>query len=297
MKTLELENVHRAYSSGTDVLKGVGFSLEEGEVVGLVGRNGAGKTTLIRIAMGMLEAQKGSVRVFGLDPRRDALEVKRRVGYVSEDQILPEFLTVEEVIRLHRGLFPTWDRELERQLRERFDLAPDARVRTLSRGQARQVALLCAVAHRPALLLLDEPAGGLDPAARRDFLETSIRLLNDTGASILFSSHYMSDVERMAGRIVMIHGGRLLIDCALDDLRERCSLALIPRPADGRLPAFKSLPHCLSVQERGSVIHAVFRLESDACRSLLSHELGITGAHCTSIGLEDMFVELVGGRS
>jgi ABC-2 type transport system ATP-binding protein len=167
----------------------------------------------------------------------------------------------------------------------------------LSRGQARQVALLCAVAHRPALLLLDEPAGGLDPAARRDFLETSIRLLNDAGTSILFSSHYMSDVERMAGRIVMIHEGRLLIDSALDDLRERFSLALIPRPADGRPPVLKQLPTCLSVQERGGAIHAVFRLEPDACRSLLSRELGITGAHCTAIGLEDMFVELVGGRS
>jgi len=131
--------------------------------------------------MGMIEAQQGSVRLFGLDPRKDALEVKRRIGYVSEDQILPEFLTVAEVIRLHRGLFPGWDESMEREIRERFRLSPGTRIHALSRGQARQVALLCAVAHRPELLLLDEPAGGLDPAARREFLETSIRLLNQVG--------------------------------------------------------------------------------------------------------------------
>jgi ABC-2 type transport system ATP-binding protein len=201
MRVLEFNDVHRSYQRGSDVLRGISFSLEAGEVVGLLGKNGAGKTTLIRVAIGMIEAQKGSVRVLGLDPRQDALEVKRRVGYVSEDQVLPEFLSVGEVIRLHRGLFPTWDEGLERRLRERFALSAKSKIKSLSKGQARQVALLCAVAHRPELLLLDEPAGGLDPSARREFLETSIQLLNEAGTTILFSSHHMTDVERMAGRI------------------------------------------------------------------------------------------------
>ncbi len=297
MKVLEFQNIHRAFRRGVDVLKGISFSIEPGEVVGLVGRNGAGKTTLIRIAMGMIEAQQGTVRVFGLDPRKDALEVKRRIGYVSEDQILPEFLTVAEVIRLHRGLFPEWDDGMEREIRERFGLSPGTRIRALSRGQARQVALLCAVAHRPELLLLDEPAGGLDPAARREFLETSIRLLNEAGTAILFSSHYMSDVERMAGRIVMIEEGSLLIDSALDDIRERFSLGLIPRGDGSRRGELAALPSTLSVRERGDVLRAVFRLDPDECRLLLERQCGIKDAVCTAIGLEDMFVELVGGRS
>jgi ABC-2 type transport system ATP-binding protein len=171
----------------------VSLAIEPGQVVGLLGKNGAGKTTLIRIAMGMLEAQEGSVRLFGMDPREEAVEVKRRVGYVSEDQILPPFLRVGEVIDLHRRLFPTWDEQMERRLCERFELPRSAKIKSLSKGQARQVALLCAVAHRPELLILDEPAGGLDPAARREFLETSIQLLNEAGSTILFSSHYMSD--------------------------------------------------------------------------------------------------------
>jgi len=296
MKALEFENIHRAYRRGADVLKGITFSVDAGEVVGLVGKNGAGKTTLIRIAMGMLEAQTGHVRVLGLDPRTDALDMKRRVGYVSEDQILPEFLTVGAVVRLHRALFPTWDDQLERRLRERFELAPRARIKTLSKGQARQVALLCAIAHRPEVLLLDEPAGGLDPAARREFLETSIQLLNEAGSTILFSSHYMTDVERMAGRIVMIHEGCLLLDGALDDLREQYSLALLPRGPVGWHDRLIGLSGCISVREQSDSLHAVFRLEPQQCRSLLQRELHISDARCLSITLDDMFVELVEGR-
>jgi len=297
MKVLEFNNIHRAYQRGREVLQGISFSIETGEVVGLLGKNGAGKTTLIRVALGLMEPQQGSVRVFGLDPRRDALEVKRRVGYVSEDQILPEFLSVEEIIRLHRGLYPSWDESMEKDLRERFEMDPRAKIHALSKGQARQVALLCAVAHRPELLLLDEPAGGLDPVARREFLETSIQLLNDTGTTILFSSHHMTDVERMAGRVVMIHEGKLLIDSALDDLRESYSLALVPHAADGRLDRLHSMPGCLSVRRQPDALHAIFRFNSQTCRLLLEREMGITDAYCTSIALEEMFIELAGGRS
>ena len=169
MSVVEVSNIHRAYKRGVNVLDGVTLSIEADRVVGLVGKNGAGKTTLIRIAMGLIEPQQGYVKLFGLSPRARPLEVKRRVGYVSEDQILPPFLTVGEVIDLHRGLFPKWDDRMEKRLRESFALSRTSKIKHLSKGQARQVALLCAVSHRPELLLLDEPAGGLDPAARREF--------------------------------------------------------------------------------------------------------------------------------
>lgn len=297
MSVVEFNDIYRAYQRGKDVLSGLTFSLEQGEVVGLLGRNGAGKTTLMRIAMGMLEAQKGRVRLFGLDPREDPVQVKRRVGYVSEDQILPEFLRVEDVIRLHRGLFPTWDDKMERDLAERFEISPRARIKTLSRGQARRVALLCAVSHRPELLLLDEPAGGLDPMARREFLETSIHLLNETGTTILFSSHYMTDVERLADRIVMIHDGRVLIDNGLDDLREGFSIALIPHDHGATRTDLIALEGCLGVRDRSEALHAVFRKSPEESKALLESELNIAGAHCRSVALEEMFIELAGGQS
>jgi ABC-2 type transport system ATP-binding protein len=296
MTVLEFHDVHRAYVRDEPVLRGVGFSLQPGEVVGLLGRNGSGKTTLMHIAMGMIDVQAGEVRLFGLDPRSEPERVKQRVGYVSEDQILPPQLRVDQIVDLHRGLFSSWDHDLAERLVERFEIPTRARIKTLSKGQARQVALLCAVAHRPELLLLDEPAGGLDPAARREFLETSIQLLNEAGTTILFSSHYMSDVERLADRIVMLHDGRILIDTPLDELRESYSLALVPPEREVSRDRLLALEDCLGVRSRGDALHAVFRLEPSKAALLLERELGLGDASCTRLALEEMFIELIGGQ-
>jgi len=296
MSIVKFDGIHRSYVRDVDVLRGVSFSIESGQVVGLLGKNGAGKTTLIRIAMGMIDPQRGMVRLFGLDPREDPIEIKRRVGYVSEDQQLPPFLRVDQVIEIHRRLYPTWDPELERQLFERLEVSPRARVKTLSKGQARRVALLCAVAHRPELLLLDEPAGGLDPAARQEFLETSIRLLTESGSTILFSSHHMTDVERMAERVVMIHDGRVLIDTELDTLRERYSLALVPRGPGVSRDRLLKIGDCVGARERSDSVHAIFRLEPERTSKALERELGVSDARCTRVPLEQMFIELAGGQ-
>jgi len=297
MNAVEFADVRRAYTKGVEVLDGVTFSVGAGQVVGLLGKNGAGKTTLIRIAMGMIEAQGGRVSVLGMDPRRQPVEVKRRVGYVAEDQILPPHLKVGEVLDLYRRLFPTWDPDMARRLEERFEVVRGARIRSLSKGQARRVALLCAVAHRPELLLLDEPASGLDPAARREFLETSIQLLNEAGTSILFSSHYMTDIERLADRIVMIHDGRVLIDRDLDELREGYSLALVPRAAGVTRERLLALAGCVGVRERPEAFHAVLRLEPEEARIMVERQLAVAGVRCQNVVLEDMFVELAGGQS
>jgi ABC-2 type transport system ATP-binding protein len=299
MNIMEFNKVSRAYVRGTDVLRDVTFKIQPGEVVGLLGKNGAGKTTLMRIAMGMLAPEQGSVRLFGLDPREQPLDVKQRVGYVSEDQILPPFLRVEAVVDMHRTLFPNWDDDTARRLIDRFELPARAKVGSLSKGQARQVALLCAVSHKPELLLLDEPAGGLDPAARREFLETSIQLLNEAGSTIVFSSHYMGDVERMAGRIVMIHNGRILVDNELDQLREEFSVALVPYGESGTNGSKKRLaaqPRCIAVRERSDALHAVFHLDPGETERTLA-AMGIAGANCRTVALEEMFIEIVEGQS
>jgi ABC-2 type transport system ATP-binding protein len=297
MTIVDYQNIHQAYTKGDEVLEGVSFSIGQGQVVGLLGKNGAGKTTLLRIAMGMIEPQEGHVLVFGLDPREEPLEVKRRVGYVSEEQILPPHLRVDKVIALFKGLFSDWDDDLARSLIERFSIPGNKKIKALSKGQARQVALLCAVAHRPDLLILDEPAGGLDPAARRDFLETSISLLNEAGTTILFSSHYMTDVERLADRIVMLHDGRILVDTDLDELRESYSLALLQ--SNGRVSRDRllELQPCLGVRERADGLHAILNLEPERAEELLTRDLGISEVRCTRIGLEEMFIELAGGQS
>ncbi len=297
MSVLAFQDVRRCYRPGEDVLAGVTFSLEQGEVVGLLGRNGAGKTTLIHIAMGMIRAQGGTVRVFGLDPEREPVAIKQRVGFVSENHLLPPTLRVEDVVDFHRRLFPSWDPALENQLRERFTFSPRAKVRTLSKGQARQLALLCAVSHRPDLLVLDEPAGGLDPAARREFLETAVRLLGESGTTILFSSHHMPDVERMAQRVVLLEEHRVMIDCPLDELRENHVVAFLPAGAAVRAADLTAIEGCLGVREHVGSLHAVFRGTQGEVDGLLAGRLDIEGISCRSVPLEELFVELLGGDS
>jgi len=296
MTILQMRDIHRSFEPGIPVLDGVDLTVRSGEVVGLLGRNGAGKTTLLHIAMGMLHQQSGTVGVFGLDPLKRPVDVKRRVGFVSENQILPEYLRVREVVDLHRSLFPTWDEHMARNLGERFTIKPDARIKTLSKGQARQVALLCALSHRPELLLLDEPAGGLDPLARREFLETAIEALNETGTTIVFSSHYLSDVERLAGRVVMLHNAGVLIDASMDELHESFSIALVPHRSQGTSDALLALPECLGVRSRSDAVHAVFRLDPGETTSLVAERLGVADVLCRTAGLEEMFIEIAGGE-
>lgn len=295
MNVLSLNDIHRSFEPGVPVLGGVDLSVEAGEVVGLLGRNGAGKTTLLHIAMGMLHQQRGTVEVFGLDPHRRPVEVKRRIGFVSENQNLPAFLKVYEVIDLHQNLFPSWDDHMARDLAERFRIRPNARIKALSKGQARQVALLCALCHKPELLLLDEPAGGLDALARREFLETSIQALSDTGTTIVFSSHYLSDVERLAGRVVMLHDSKVLIDNSIEELHESFSIALVPHRPQGTSDALLALPECLGVRVRSDAVHAVFRLDPDDACALISEKLAVNDALCRTAGLEEMFIEIAGG--
>src|ERR1022692_3450403 len=293
---LKFDNVVRAFKHGVPVLNGVSFSMQAGEVVGLLGRNGSGKTTLINIAMGMLFPQGGSVQLFGLSPTEDPVKVKQRVGYVSEEQVLPAGSSIRELIALHRYLFPAWDAQLERELLDRFQLAPGAKIGKLSKGQARQAALLCAVCHRPELLILDEPAGGLDPAARREFLETSIQLLNREGTAILFSSHHMTDVERIGGRVVLLDKGKVRLDRDLDRLREETCMAMVPRSSAPEAAGIEAMPGCLRARPVFGDWHAVFEGTPDSVRRQLGEALGIEGIQCVRVPLEELFVELVGSN-
>jgi ABC-2 type transport system ATP-binding protein len=292
---LEFLDITRSYKRAVPVLKGVTFSVHESEIVGLLGRNGAGKTTLIHIAMGLLAADSGSVRVFGLSPERNPVEIKRRVGFVSEDQVLPPGSSIAELIAFHRYLFPSWDEDLERHLMDRFGLSRGDKIKRLSKGQARQVALLCAVCHRPELLILDEPAGGLDPAARREFLETSIQLLNREGTAILFSSHHMSDVERIGGRVVLLDDGKVRLDRELDRVREEICLAMLPHGGVAAA-ALERIPGCLRVRHVFDSWHVVVEGEPEAVHARIKDSLGIDGIRCVPVPLEELFIELVGGE-
>ncbi|MEP6990173.1 MAG: ABC transporter ATP-binding protein [bacterium] len=293
---LEFQDVTRAFVRGTPVLAGVTFAVRAGEVVALLGRNGSGKTTLVQIAMGMLFPHGGTVRAFGLVPTEHPVAVKRRIGYVAEDQVLPPGWSVPDLLAFHRRVFPSWDSALETELLERFGLAGvGTKIGQLSKGRARQVALVAAVCHRPELLILDEPAGGLDPAARREFLETSIQLLNREGTAILFSSHHMPDVERLGGRVVLLDDGKVRIDSDMDSLREAHCVAIIPTSAERDARRLEAIPGCLHVRRVRGEWRAVFQGDAASVRAQLG-DAGVANAQCVSVPLEELFIELVGGE-
>ncbi|MEM1450134.1 MAG: ABC transporter ATP-binding protein [Planctomycetota bacterium] len=296
MKALELQGITRIYERGARVLSDVDLGVDPGEVVGLLGANGAGKTTLIRIALGMLRPQGGEVRVFGLDPKREPVETKRRVGYVSEDQVLPPYLRVGDVLGMHAELFDDWDPALAQRLSERFELEPKRRVSMLSKGQARRVAVVSAIAHRPELLVLDEPAGGLDPAARREMLETALEFLADEGSAILFSSHHMADVERIAGRVALLDRGHMVVDQDLDDLRETTMLLRAPVSSGLAVADVRGVDGCLAARAAHEEIRALLRgTEAEVTRRLEPLQNG-TPLHVAPLTLEDLFIEFVEGR-
>jgi ABC-2 type transport system ATP-binding protein len=200
-------------------LDGVSFRASAGQVYGLVGSNGAGKTTLIKHLLGLLRAETGSVRVFGLDPVRDPARVLSRVGYLSEERELPEWMRIGELMRYTQAYHPTWDASYARELLETFGLDPTEKIKELSKGMRAQAGLIAAVAHRPELLILDEPSSGLDIVVRRDILNAIVRAVADDGRTVIFSSHLLDEVERMSDHITLIHQGRVALNGALDDVR------------------------------------------------------------------------------
>ena len=201
-------------------LEGVSFRATAGQIYGLVGANGAGKTTLLKHLLGLLRAATGSVRVFGLDPVRDPVGVLRRVGYLSEERELPEWMRIDELMRYTQAYHPAWDESYARELLETFALDPSKRIKDLSKGMRAQAGLIVAVAHRPELLILDEPSSGLDAVVRRDILDAIVRTVADDGRTVIFSSHLLDEVERMSDHVTLMHHGRVTLSGALDEVRQ-----------------------------------------------------------------------------
>ena len=215
---VDVNDLSRSFGT-KDALDHVSFRATVGQVYGLVGANGTGKTTLLKHLLGLLRAATGSVRVFGLDPVRDPVGVLGRVGYLSEERELPEWMRVDELMRYTQAYHPTWDTSYARELIETFGLDPSSKIKELSKGMRAQAGLVAAVAHRPELLILDEPSSGLDAVVRRDILDAIVRTVADDGRTVIFSSHLLEEVERMSDHLTMLHDGRVTLSGTLDDVR------------------------------------------------------------------------------
>src|SRR6516162_5391110 len=215
---IAIRNLSRRFGS-KNALDGVSLSVKRGTVFGLVGENGAGKSTLIKHLLGLWRAEAGQVRVFGLDPVSNPVSVLGRIGYLSEQPDLPDWMRVYEFLRYMQAFYPKWDVQYAEKLRERFGIDRTARLRVLSKGQRAKLGLLAAQAHRPDLLLLDEPSSGLDPIVRNDILAAVIRTVADEGRTVFFSSHLLEEIERVSDYVAMLHQGKLVLSGPLDPIK------------------------------------------------------------------------------
>jgi ABC-2 type transport system ATP-binding protein len=215
---ITVQRLTRRFGAKT-ALDGVSLAVPRGCVFGLVGANGAGKTTLIKHVLGLFRAAEGSVRVFGRDPVADPVGVLSRIGYLSEENDLPGWMRVAELLRYMQAFYPRWDAAYAEGLRQAFALDPAAKIKHLSKGQRARAGLVAALAHRPELLVLDEPSSGLDPIVRRDILGAIIRTIADEGRTVLFSSHLLHEVEQVADYVAMIDSGRIAFCAPMDELK------------------------------------------------------------------------------
>jgi ABC-2 type transport system ATP-binding protein len=203
------------------VLKGVDLAVSPGTVMGLVGTNGEGKSTLIKCLLGLLKPTGGEMRVFGEDPWDLSPATKARIGYVPQEPALLPWMTVRQQLAYAAAFYPNWDNEFAADLICQWKLPWDERVGPLSLGQKQKVAIVLALAHRPELLILDEPVASLDPVARRKFLESLMQATADGERTVLFSTHITSDLERIASHVAILTDGRIAVCEELDQLKDR----------------------------------------------------------------------------
>lgn len=280
---------------GCDALCGVDLAIEPGTVFALLGENGAGKTTLIRILTGFQKPTSGECRVCGIDPTRHAIEVRRRIGYVSDSPALYDWMSVGEIGWFAASFYPDGFLKHYRDSIDRYEIPEDRKIRNLSRGQRAKVALSLSIAHDPELLILDEPTAGLDPMVRRDFLESMIERAA-SGRSVFLSSHQISEVERVADTVAILHQGRLRVVAPLVELK--ASMTQYTVSLDDPLVTLPEIPQPAEVfceESSGRQRRIVVRHSSAETDAMLRASPGVDRVETRPLSLEEIFIACTRG--
>ncbi|MCL4205795.1 MAG: ABC transporter ATP-binding protein [Pirellulaceae bacterium] len=280
------------YYGGRPVVDSLDLRIPRGAVYGLLGRNGAGKSTAIKMLLGMVHPDCGRAELLGEDSAGLSPGVLARVAYLAEGHPLYRWMTVGQMVAFTRAFYPAWNSRLVEQILDHFELPTKKRIRHLSRGQRAQVALALAVASEPELLILDDPTIGLDTVVRRDFLESMIQIIQQQGRTILFSSHILADVERVADRIGVLVDGVLRVDCPTETFKQavkRVVLEFGREPPD--FPPCSGLVSRRQVGTRLELI--VVRLDGAVQQQIAG--LGPRSQEVLDLNLEDAFIEYTRG--
>jgi ABC-2 type transport system ATP-binding protein len=289
---IEVDALARHYGAVVAV-NAIRFGVERGRITGFLGCNGAGKSTTIKMLLGMIAPTSGAGRVLGhaIDDPAASLEIRRQVAYVGEDKGLYGYMAVGELIRFTRSFYADWDPALERRLLAQYALPLDRKVKALSKGMRTKLALLLALARRPALVILDEPTEGLDPVSIEQLLAELAGRGGD-GTTIFFSSHQLNEVERIADDIVMIDRGTIVLDTSLDDLREHYRAVTIGFASEPSQAAFQ-MPGVRRVQVHGRQVTVMASANAEAVVQR-ARSLGATSVQVASVTLREVFLEQVG---
>jgi ABC-2 type transport system ATP-binding protein len=275
--------------SGKRVLDEVSFEVEPGDVVGVLGKNGTGKTTLLELMLGYTPPSGGSVRLFGHDSFRLPAAAKARIGFVPQTDELVNQLTAADQIGVIASFYSGWDDALITRLSRSWEVDLHERIKAMSVGQRQKLSILLALGHRPDLLILDEPVASLDPIARRQFLEQIVEVAADGQRAVVFSSHIVSDVERLANKIWIIKDHRMCWQGDFDTLKE--SIVRLHVRATRPLPDSLSIPNALSMRRNGTAATAVVRDWSAGLHGELQARLDAE-LEIEQLTLEDIFLEL-----
>jgi len=275
---------------GSRVLRGVSFSVAPSELVCIVGRNGAGKTTTIHMLLGLIPRDGGTIAVLGRDPQQEPLAVRESVGFLAEDQQMFGWMTVAELLSFMAPFYAKWDRNLADRFVKEFDLPRTRRIKNLSKGQNVRLGLVLALAHRPELVILDDPALGLDPIMRKEFNRDLIAHLQGEGASVLYSSHLLYEVEPIADAVAILHEGVIIKQAATEALRH--DVKQIVLSADDYFERRRMLA-LLDVRREGAEVAVTVENAPAALQQLAADGVPL---RVIDLNLDDIFAAYVAGR-
>ncbi len=276
---------------GISAVDDLDLTIRGGCAYGLIGRNGAGKTTTLRLLMALLRPDSGSARVLGVNLWTAPASIRERVTYVSQDQNLYAWMTSRELQHYASHLYSRWDARYADHLARQFSLPLDVPVGVLSGGEKRKAAILIALAARPDVIVLDEPAAGLDPVARRELIDALVEVLTDRpDSTLLFSSHIISDLERIVDHVGMMDRGRMLLSGEVDELKTRMRRLQLIFEGDHPPPGFR-LPGAIRLEIDGPVVSAIVRAEDESEFAGLEDRYGAR-LHMFPLGLEEIFIEM-----
>jgi ABC-2 type transport system ATP-binding protein len=302
-----LSDVVKRFGS-TLALDHVDVEIRKGEILGLLGPNGAGKTTAIRALCGLIGIDSGAIEVFGIPQRPGLMEIKRRIGLVTQEITIFEDVSARENLQFFAGLYGLRGQELEERIVETLEFVgltenADKRVKKYSGGMKRRLNVACALTHRPELLIMDEPTVGIDPQSRNHILQ-QVRALRDVGTTILYTSHYMEEVEAIASRVLIMDQGHIIAGGTVDELVARIQyeehvILEVGDPTPAVVEAIGRVAGVKQVSQEGATLRIVSEAGSknlDRIISCAQAAGGVRSIHADKPTLEDVFLTLTGKR-